>query len=238
MKYKSALLHDLSGKIGGAVASKARGDIGYFRKLVTPSNPNTAMQKASRDAITSAAVYWRETLTEEQQELWWDEAEGSQTGQSLFTRCNQPRIFANNAGRNVSTEGGDIPLLVITAPPLSKSTPFSGFNAVVDDSANTLTVTMASLLDPWIADAIESEPGVAYVYASHQQNSSRFARQHPYQMVASFVCGAPTITALVTNLAPLGFTSSVGKVMYVKVRVQDKAGGISGDIIKRIVVTA
>lgn len=242
MKVTSALLTTMSGSIGGATASRARGDIQYFRKRVTPSNPDTTMQKASRQAITSASAYWKNTFTEPQREVWWDLAEGSQTGQSLFTKINQPRFFATNANRNFAVDDGEFPIAVITVPPPSLSTILSTpTSIIIDDSANQITLDGFNLTDPWIADSGPgaNEEGVLYCYASHQQSASRFSRQHPFQLVRSFTIGGGTLgTSLTVPLAALGFTTEAGKVMYVKLIAQAPDGGISTALIQRVTIVA
>lgn len=238
MKVKSAILTEMSGKIGGAVASRARGDIQYFRKLVTPTNPSTGLQKASRNAVASASSYWKSTLTDVQREAWWDLATGAQTGQTLFNKVNQPRIFANNSTLLVGTDGATPPITTIVPPPASLSTPFSGFIAVIDDSANTLTISGLNVLDPYQSDTSDTTPSVVYVYCSHQQTASRFSRQHAYRLVYADAIGGPVAALAAINLAALGMTTAVGEIMYVKLVVQAPDGAISVPTEARITIVA
>lgn len=240
MKYKSAIFTELSGKLGGLVASTARGGIGYLRKLVDPSNPNTFLQNASRNAVSSAAAYWRTIMNDAQRELWWDIAEGSGTGASIFTRLNQPRFYTNATGRQVVEGTGTGPLAVITAPPDGTSVPFNGATIVIDDSANAMSVSGLEVTDAWQADADggASQFAVMYIYASHQQSSSRLSRQHPFELITAVLVGDPTATFASIPLAALGFTTEAGKVMYVKYYVQDIAGRTSTPIVERITIVA
>lgn len=236
MKVRSPLVTEMSGKLGNMVASTARGGITYFRALVTPRNPATLLQLALRAALVSAARYWKETLTESQQEAWWDVAEGGQTGQTLFQRVNQPRIYAVNAG--LATP----PFVVVTEPPETTSTPLTPpTSIVIDDSANTLTFT-PSVDDQWNAETVDAgKVSGLFVYASHQQSASRFSRQHAYRIIGTLsrAEGDPTFnTAQVINLAPLGFTTQAGKVMYVKFVAQDQNGGVSIVFEQRVTITA
>lgn len=69
MKMKfGAIVVDGRGKIGGHVASKNRGGA-YLRTKVTPSNPNSTAQAATRNRLTSLAQGWR-GLTAEQRASW------------------------------------------------------------------------------------------------------------------------------------------------------------------------
>lgn len=242
MKYSSALLFDLSGSIGGAVASRSRGNVGYFRKRTIPSNPQTFMQKAARDGMTSSSAYWRSIMTEEEQELWWDEATGSQTGQSLFNKINQPRFFANNSLRIQAIDGGFATLAVRNnVPENGLSTPFTTpGDIIIDDSAGLLTIDALNVTDPFIATSAtgSGKNGALYVYCSHQQNASRFSRQHPYQLVGVGSFGGDSVDQMVVDLATLGFGLTAGKVMYVKLVAQEKDGGISTALIQRVTVVA
>jgi hypothetical protein len=243
MKVTSAILTSMRGKLGGLVASVARGDIQYFRKLVIPSNPRTLLQNAVRAAMTSASVYWNTLLSEADQEAWWDIAEGSRTGQTIFIRCNQPRVYATNSGRTAGITGtyAAFTLGYVLTPPDSASTPFTAPATVtIDDSANTMAFT-ANADDPWNAETVSSDQfAVLFIYASHQQNPSRFSRQHSYQLVAAVVReeGSAAVAAVNLNLATHGFTTQVGKVMYVKMVAMAQDGSISIPFERRVTITA
>lgn len=245
MKWTSSLVDSLSGKLGGRVASVARGGIGYFRTLVIPRNPRSPLQLAVRAALSSVSVYWNTILSEADQEAWWDLATGSQTGQTLFGRTNQPRIYAVNSGRMADTDGNygaesGTPD-VVTTPPLSASTELSAPTAVViDDSANTLTFD-ASATDTYNSQTLGAgEFSILFVYATHQQSASRASPQHPYQLLQALVrtAGDPDVTTPLINLATHGFTTQVGKVMYLKFIAQAKDGSVSIPIVQRVTITA
>lgn len=244
MKWKSAIITELSGSVGNLVASTSRGGVGYFRKKVIPANPNTLLQQAVRAAIASASVFWNTILSEADQEAWWDLAEGSQTGQTLFVKVNQPRIYAQNAGRTTDESGAYTArtLSIIDTPPESFSTPLTSPTAVViDDSANTLKFNV-NQDDPWVTQTLAiGESNGLYVYASHQQQPSRFSQQHSFQMLAAVVRENGDLAdpdEVTINLATYGFTTIVGRVMYLKFIAQDKFGSISVPIIMRVTITA
>jgi hypothetical protein len=244
MKWRSSLVDELSGSMGGRTASVARGGIGYFRSRVIPRNPNTLLQSAVRAALSSASVYWNTILSEADREAWWDLAEGGQTGQSLFTKANQARIYAVNSNRTVDSSGAytelDVP--IVTVPPESSATNLTTPSPIViDDSANTLSVTV-SQLDDWNAETVPTDAAsMLAVYASHQQSASRNSRQHPFQALGFVVRpeADPTIaTPIVFNLATHGFTTQAGKVMYLKFIAYTSDGRVSSAIITRVTITA
>jgi hypothetical protein len=239
MKIRSAFLTEMSGKLGGAVGSTARGGIQYLRKLVIPSNPRTLLQTAIRNAVSSASAVWASILTEDQQEAWWDIAEGSQTGKSLFSRVNQPRIYAQNTGR-AKVPAGTAPtnaLTYIPDPPETLATVFGGIAITADASANTLILPEVLGAEAWRDGSTALAPSVMYVFVSAEQNSSRFSRQHPYNLVRAIVFENETdVTPAAIDLDALGFAVIEGKVMYVKVIVQDPMGGLSVPTEDRITV--
>lgn len=229
----------MSGKLGGAVGSTARGGIQYLRKLVIPSNPRTTLQTAIRNAVSSASAVWASILTEEQQQLWWDFAEGSQTGKSLFSKVNQPRLYAQNTGRAKNPDGSapTNPLTYLGDPPESLSAVFTGIALTVDASSDTLIFPAIPAEEPWMDNATAGTPAIMYVFVSAGQNASRFSRQHPYQLVAAVVFEAETgVTPTAINLADLGIPTVEDKVMYVKVVVQNPEGGLSVPQETRITV--
>jgi len=241
MKVRSAILTEMSGKIGGAVASQARGGIQYFRKLVTPSNPRSDLQTFLRSAVASASSAWKNELNDSQRDQWWDAAEGSQSGKSLYCRVNNARLYALNAGRYFAqTDAAAITRL--DSPPTDFSTSLTAPTLVLDQSSHNLQVTALNNADPYIAysDDGAGGTGLLFVYVSHPQTSSRRARQHPYELVCTMRCGpvGTFVDHFNVDLTPLGFTLVTGRVAYVKVQAQHPSGGLSVAQEQRITIQA
>lgn len=239
MKCTSPLLENMSGTLGGAVASRARGGIAYFRALVIPTNPRTFLQTAIRSAVSSVSAAWINILTEAQQQAWFDAAEGTQSGKSLFGKINQARIYSNNTGRFTLDDGTTAsPFDLVLDPPLALSTDFVAPSCIIDDSSNTITLGTVAAGD-WNADAALGTPAVLYIYVTPGQRSSRLARQKPYQLVRAIsVEDAAAQTVAAINLATLGLPTVAGYVMYVKVYVQSPVGGISIPVEQRKTIVA
>lgn len=243
MRWTSSLVDTLRGSMGGRTASTSRGGVGYFRARVIPRNPRSLLQLASRAAVASAAVLWRTILTEDQQELWWDLATGSQTGQTLFSRANQPRIYAQNAGRTTGLAGGyeAIEIPAIITPPDSASTPLTTPTGVVIDASDNTLVLTANADDPYNAETLTTgQVACLLVYATHQQNASQFSRSRSYQMCAA-ICrqaGDPAIGSPEIDLSAFGFTTTTGKVMYLKFVALDHEGRASVPVEMRVPITA
>lgn len=243
MKIISPLFSSLRGSLGGAVGSVARGGITYLRAKVIPTNPSTLLQTAARSAVQSASALWQNTLTELEQDGWFEQAEGAQTGKSLFAKVNQPRIYANNTSRVTDETGASQPFdppYFVDAPTGGLSVPQPVFSAapVVDDSANTLTIGEAAA-GLWNVGTDATHNAGLFVYVSGPQNPSRSVRQRPYQLIRAFSVNAATaFTADPINLAAFGIPTVTGKVFYVKVYAQDKAGRLSLPQEYRVTVVA
>ena len=68
MKFKPLIGAEMSGKMGGIVAShNTYGS--FFRRLVTPVNPKTAGQEAQRSAFRAVSTAWQAVITANK-ELW------------------------------------------------------------------------------------------------------------------------------------------------------------------------
>jgi len=119
VKFKSALVTQVSGSIGGFTAAHNSGGM-YLRGRAVPTNPNTAAQQAARTALAACVAAWNTTLNDDQRAAWavyssnvplvdalGDAREVS--GLAMFVRCNQPRIVAGldlvDDGPTVMQEG-------------------------------------------------------------------------------------------------------------------------------------
>ena len=81
MKFKSALLTQASGSIGGLTFSHNQGGL-YTRARSIPTNPASSRQQIVRNAMPSAQVAWR-ALTESVRTEWRNYAQGTPIVNSL-----------------------------------------------------------------------------------------------------------------------------------------------------------
>jgi hypothetical protein len=242
-KMISPIASSIRGKVGGLVFSRARGAEITGRSLAIPSNPNTLIQRDVRNAQISLSSRWRDVLTEEERELWWDLATGSQTGKGLYTTLNQPRAYgAANLDTDRTFKIGTDPAValdIIDSPPAIRqfTDPFN-VSYVVDDSANNVVVTVPAALVAALAGS-ETAPGLLLIFASHQQPASAFSRKHPLGMIASIFVTEDTEadTQVTIPLQALGFTTQVGKVMYFKAQLSTPLGAYAktGEVRQTIV---
>lgn len=69
MKYKSSLLAQASGSVGGSTYSRNRYGA-YIRNRAVPVNPGTQQQEAVRGFFSQLTSLWANTLTDTQREAW------------------------------------------------------------------------------------------------------------------------------------------------------------------------
>lgn len=107
MLFKSALVTQASGSVGGMTASHNKGGM-YFRARSIPVNPASSFQTAVRNALGALVNIWNSVLTSTQRTGWENYAAvvyktnplGDQlqlSGQQWYIACNTPRIQAGLA---------------------------------------------------------------------------------------------------------------------------------------------
>lgn len=245
-KMISPIASSIRGKIGGCVFSRARGAEITGRALAIPSNPNTSLQRDTRNAAISLSRRWESILTEEEREAWWDLVTGSQTGKSLYTVLNQPRAYAGSVlGTFRSTNVGADPVVSIpimdTPPAVRQFTDPFNLSYVVDDSANTVTVSLdGDLAATLTAGASDVAPATLLIFGSHQQSPSRLSRQHPMALihVVTFTEAQDPPETVVIDLAALGMTTQTGKVMYFRGQLSNPTGAYAKTGEERVTITA
>lgn len=244
MKVTSAILTTMSGKLGGAVASKARGGIQYFRKLVIPRNPRSFLQTAIRNATAGVSSAWKATLTQTQRDAWIATESGGATGQTLFMNVNNPRIYAENANKTVDVAGvaASPTWSRIDTPPASYSTLFTDpTTQTIDVSDDAIHITGCNPADTLFTDTAAGKPALIYVFASRPQSASRNSRQYPYQLIATIQVlntDEPTDVDVSIDASSAGFALVAGEVMYLKLQGQHPLGGLSVPLEGRIVIQA
>lgn len=202
MKFKSPIISQGSGKIGGAVYSHNRSG-NYIRNWRSPVNPNTAFQQAVRNAMSALQTRFAQTLTAAQRTGWATFAANvprtntlgdsiNLTGQQWYVACNTYRLQASVA--------------VVDAPP----TVFEMATITLPVPTITAAGTTVSLAytntDTWAAEA----GGYLLLYASRAQNVTKNFFKGPYRL-AGKVTGAgtpPTSPAVITLPFASGPTGS------------------------------
>lgn len=206
MKFKSQLVTQASGSIGGATFSRNAGGM-YIRARAVPVNPQTAKQTAVRNALTACMNRWTNVLTQVQRDAWNVYALNTpttnvlgeslpKTGSNMYNRCNVARL---NAG-----------IAVIDAAPTVYD--LGGFTAPVTTiTASTDLMSIAfTNSDAW-ATAVG---GYLLVFASAPQNPSINFFKGPYQY-AGKISGAATPPTSPASMA-LPIPCAVGQAIFLK----------------------
>lgn len=105
--FKSALLTQASGSVGGVTFAHAAGGM-YMRARAIPVNPNTALQGAVKAALTTLVNRWNDTLSAAERASWDLYAANVvqtnplgtpffQSGQNAYIQANSPRLFGASA---------------------------------------------------------------------------------------------------------------------------------------------
>lgn len=135
------IVTDGRNKLGGQVFSKNRAGA-YIRTKVTPVNPKTSFQMASRQLLGALSSAWS-GLTNLQRDSWnavveeWQKTDifgdlRKPTGKNLFTGLNKNRVDIGGAIQNTPPEKVDIPVIATFRPSF-------------DTSAKELNVSVANV---------------------------------------------------------------------------------------------
>jgi len=218
MLFKSALITQASGSIGGMTASRNKGGA-YFRARALPTNPNTPEQQAVRGFLGALANEWANILTPAQRVLWDFYAYNvpvinkvgdsiNLTGQQMFIRSNVPRLQAGLA----RVDGG--PTIFNLGAYTNPSFSFDAANDEVD-------VTFDNT-DDWA-----NEDGSSMlIFASRPQNVTINYFKGPYRFAGRIdgdATTAPTSPAAIA--AP--FAAVAGQRVFVRVSVSRADGRLS-----------
>lgn len=148
MRFNSDLCTAVAGRIGDMVGMMNKSGM-CLRKWVRPANPNTSAQQGVRGTLTTLAVAWSETLTQDQRDGWIAYAATlaftskigtpySISGYDAYVMCNGARMVAG--------------LTRVDAPPAVAG--FDSFTTVVptfDISSHTISIAYTNT-DGWAGE--------------------------------------------------------------------------------------
>lgn len=180
MKFKSFVMTQASGSVGGTTASHNRGGM-YFRARATPVNPNTPQQQLVRAIVGQLAALWTGTLTALQRAAWdlyalqvplLDRLGEARNvgGLAMYVRSNTPRL-------QVSMERVDDGPTIFTLPALEAlilESPSEAAQQIVFDYQE----------EPVIPEVWLSEDGAGLLgYSARAQNASINYFKGPYRSI-------------------------------------------------------
>ena len=219
MKFKSALVTEASGSIGGMTASRNRGGQ-YLRARAVPVNPNTPQQQAIRGFVASLTSGWNSLLTSDQRSSWDEYALNvplpdtlgeprNVGGLAMYVRSNVPRLQA--ALPQVDDAPTTFNLGSFTNPS------FGTFAATTNDFAVTFTAA-----DAWANE----DDSAMLLLGSRPQNPAVNFFKGPYRfagLIAGDAITPPTSPATIVN--PFAF--AVGQRVFVQARISRVDGRLT-----------
>lgn len=219
MKFRPLLGTDLSGSVGGIVASHNRGGA-YFRNRAIPVNPNTPFQQAVRGFMATLTSLWNNTLTPAERTAWNTYALNVLIPDSLgeprnigglgqYIRSNVPRL--QNGLPRVDTA----PIIFNLGESTNPS--FDTFLAATDVFNVNFTVA-----DAWVSE----DDAAMLISSSRSQNATINFFKGPYRAVAAILgdVGAPPASPVVTLAA---FSIEIGNRTFIQTRVSRADGRLS-----------
>lgn len=214
MKFKSALVTQVSGSVGGMVGSHNRGGL-YFRARAIPTNPATAQQVAVRNIISQLVARWG---TDDVDRFSWNALA------DLVTLTNPLGDPVKPSGINLyvreNTTRVQVGLTVIDTPFLLPG----GFNPNLS-TLSPVTLSSISAAGGTASLAYDNGDGWANVdggflalYLSRGQNPGISYFAGPYRF-AGVVLGDATTPPTSPLAVTLPFGVSVGNAVFGQVRV-------------------
>lgn len=223
MKFKSLLMTQASGSIGGLTASHNRGGM-YFRARATPVNPNTPQQQLVRAIVGQLAALWANTLTALQRAAWDLYAlqvpladrlgePRNVGGLAMYIRSNTPRLQAQQP----RIDNGPT---VFTLPALEA--------LVMESPSEAVQQTVFDYQEePVIPEVWLSEDGaVLMCYGSRPQNASINYFKGPYRLTG-FLLGDSGVPLTPPFTFGISFPFVQGQKVFTRVQLSRADGRLS-----------
>lgn len=222
MLFKSALVTQVSGSIGGMTGSHNKGGM-YFRGRTIPTNPNSSQQQAVRSIVADLSNRWPNILTPSERAAWDIYAENvpltgplgeprQVSGLNMYVRSNTPRIQAGLTRIDAAPSIFD--LGEYTAPTLGTIAP----------ATNEIDIAFTA------ADAWDDEDGSALlVFVSPPQNPSINYYKSAFRFAGSIDGDSVTPpTSPATLTTPFAFVS--GQRLFVRCNVTRADGRLGSPV--------
>ena len=210
---------EMRGSMAGNVFSRNRSGA-YIRARTTPTNPNTALQQAVRNALASLTTRWGQTVTAAQRTAWNLYASSvsmtNKLGESIFLtgfnhylRSNIPLLQAGGAAVDAGPSIFELPA---TDPTLTAS-----------GSAATQLVSVA--FDDTAGWANE-DLGYLHFYQGSPQNAQRNFFAGPWRHTGS-IAGITLAPPVTPDDQVASFVFAEGQRIWTYARAQRADGRIS-----------
>lgn len=217
MKFKSALVTQASGSLGGMTFSRNRYGM-YTRAKGLPVNPNSEFQQAVRQIFSGLAAAWNGELDAGERAAWedyaanmvWSDSLGEPiklSGQSVYAQLNTPRLQAGLAR-------------VDTAPEIFTQPTYTAPVITADESDGEFHVAFTNT-DGWATEV----GGAILLYAGRPLSPSIKFFKGPYRY-AGKVAGAAVAPVSPVNIA-MPFAIDGGQQVGIQYRIVRADGRMS-----------
>lgn len=220
MKFKSQLVSQVSGSVGGVTGAHNQGGL-YFRSRAIPTNPQSAQQTAVRNALSTLSTAWSSTLTQSQRDAW----ETYQQNVTLTDALGEPR----SVGAIGMYNRGNVPRIQAGLPRVD-----DGPTTFDLGSFTTVSIASPSSGSPYTVDIdfdssdawAQEDDAAMLVYLSRQQNSGINFFKGPYRFAGQIDGDSSTApTSPATIQAP--FSGAAGNAVFGYVLVTRADGRLS-----------
>jgi hypothetical protein len=219
MKFQPLLGTDLSGSVGGIVASHNRGGA-YFRNRAIPVNPNTPQQQAVRGFMATLTSLWNNTLTAVQRTAWDTYALNvpladplgnprNVGGLGMYIRSNVPRLQG-------SEPRVDAAPIIFNLGDFTNPT-FTNFDAALNQIDFNFNNT-----DDWANE----DDAVMLLYTGRPQNPTINFFKGPYRHVGG-IQGDAIVPPVSPTTVGAAFAFGVNNRVFVQIRVSRADGRLS-----------
>lgn len=218
MKFKSQIITQASGSIGGVTASHNSSGM-YMRARSIPVNPSSVYQQAVRNALQTLSAAWNSALSSAQRNAWAVYAQavpvvdklGDQiylTGLNHYVRSNVPLI---QAGKTI----------VDDAPTVFNTGSFTPVTISASEATSQIDVAFDNA-DDWANE----DDARLLVYASRPQSPSVNFFKGPFRFTDTVEGDSVTPP---TSPAPMNapFSLTAGQRLYASVRASFADGRLT-----------
>lgn len=228
MKFKSALVTQTSGSVGGATFAHNQGGL-YVRARSIPVNPATPQQTVVRNAVATLTNRWSATLTATQRTGWntystnvpivGSLGDARKVGAlAMYVRSNVSRIQTS--------------LAIVDAPPTTFTLGTFTLPTVSASAATQLVTITFTNTDDWAT----ASGGAMLIYVSRPQSAGVTFFKGPYQYAGKIAGSGTPPTSPATFAVP--FPVAAGQKLFVQVTVSRADGRLAAPFRANLTVAA
>jgi hypothetical protein len=235
MIFKSQIMTQASGSIGGTTFSHAKGGVMYQRARAIPVNPSSTYQVQIRNIVSGLASFWASALTQAQRDTWDMYAQNvpvtNKLGDSITLSGQNWFIGANTLIGQLVTK-----LTLTVAPITSAPTTFDRGTQPIDGVPTYSEASGLSLVFDDSQSWVDEDDAFLLIFQGRPRGAGRNFFKGPWRLVgviagdsvtppsSPFVIGAAQLTIL-------GWTVTEGENVATRVVLLRADGRYSSGLI-------